>query len=474
MALEAELAYLGWLAGEELTRQRNVIEARDYYAGEHHVPLNERQKAYLGFVTGGRFAANYCATVVNAVAERLLVAGVACSDDAVHDWAWQVWQANRMDALQADVHLAAIRDGQSFVMVDWDGAAQRPRFTFHPRYCSSQAGGDGYGCKAFYVNDDDRQPMRYATKRWTDTAAMANGRTQSRQRLTVYYPDRVEKYASSSKSEAGWEPYADEDRGTWPLPWVDRAGTPLGIPVVHFRNPDLRSELWNATPIQDAINKALLDLLAGQDTSGFRIYFAKGFYATTDGNPPASDGSNYLKIAPGQVIGTGATEADFGPIDPPDLKPMVDVFTTLVMTMAQVTDTPAGRFQVTRQVASAETQKQGEEPLLAKCRKRQTVFGNAWEDALALARRVTNTFGVAGLAEDALIETQWAPIEPRDDATFFQNLALKREKLSIPLEQVWREAGYSQEQIDAMMASDEMQARSAMLRMGLQAGQQGG
>ena len=57
MALAAELAYLGWLAGEELTRQKNVQQARDYYAGDHAVPLTDRQAAYLGFQKGGRFAA---------------------------------------------------------------------------------------------------------------------------------------------------------------------------------------------------------------------------------------------------------------------------------------------------------------------------------------------------------------------------------------------------------------------------------
>jgi hypothetical protein len=468
MALAAELAYLEWLAGEELTRQKNVQQARDYYAGDHAVPLTDRQAAYLGFQKGGRFAANYCATVVNAVTERMIVTGVACQDDAVHDWAWQVWGDNRGDALQMDVHQAAIRDGETFVMVDWDGT--RPRLTFHPRYVSSQAGGDGFGCKAFYPNGDHRQPMLYATKRWTETVEAARSgdrpqRSQTRQRLTVYYPERVEKYALTTTNEAGWAPFAEEDGGAWPVTWVDGLGRPLGIPVLHFRNADMRSELWDAIPLQDAINKALLDLLAGQDTAGFRIFFARGFFATTDGNPPASDGSNYLKLAPGQIVGTGATEAEFTPIEPADLKPMIESFWAMVLTLAQVTDTPVNRFQVTRQIAGAETQKQGEEPLLAKIRARQVLIGNAWEDLLSLARRVANTFGGAGLDESARMEMQWAPAATRDEEKFFTTLALKHEKIGVPLEQIWREAGYSQDEIDAMVASQEMQARLATMKL---------
>lgn len=471
----AELAYLNWLAGEELTRQKNVQQARDYYAGEHALSLTDRQREFLGIKSGGRFAANYCETVVNALSERLIVSGVTSQDPSVAAWASATWNGNRMDGLHGDVHQAAIRDGETFVMVDWDGANKRPRFTFHQRYVSSQAEGDGFGCKAFYPNDDYRQPMRYATKRWTEEYEV-DGRTSSRQRLTVYWPDRVEKYALATSDgpykEAGWQPIRDEDEGAWPLPWVDQAGRPLGIPVVHFRNPDLRSELWNAIPLQDALNKALLDLLAGQDVSGFRIFFARGFYATSDGNPPRSDGSNYLRIAPGQMIGTPEQNAELRPIDPPSLDPMLNVFWAMVLVLAQTTDTPASRFQLTRQVASAESQKESEGPLLAKGRDRQVDFGNAWEDVFGQARRLQNAFGAEQVDELAGIDVTWAPLEPRDEGAHIETLALKREKLSVPLRQVWKEAGYSPEEIAEMEASPEYQARLRMMTVGLGADDQ--
>lgn len=483
----AELAYLNWLAGEELTRQKNVQQARDYYAGAHEISLTDRQREFLGIKSGGRFCANYCETVVNALSERLIVSGVQAREKGVAAWAQGVWDANRMDGMQVDVHQAAVRDGEAFVMVDWGPAtplrsaqdAGMPRLTFHPRYVSSQAGGDGFGCRAFYPHDDYRQPMRYATKRWTESFDSAPvGRsaqdaqiTQTRQRLTVYWPDRVEKFVLGSGEgpfrEAGWQPFADEDGGVWPLPWVDRAGQPLGIPLVHFQNPDLRSELWNAIPLQDALNKALLDLLAGQDVSGFRIFFAKGFFATTDGLPPASDGSNYLRMAPGQIIGTAEQAAGFEPIDPPGLDPMLNVFWAMVQVLAQTTDTPASRFQLTRQVSSAESQKEGQGPLLAKARNRQVMFGNAWEDVLGLARRLQNTFGTEDVEELGEIGLTWAPLEPRDANAHIESLAIKREKLSVPLRQVWKEAGYSPEEIAEMEAAPEFQARLRMMTLGL-------
>lgn len=458
--LAVDISYMAWLADEELQVQRNVVIARDYYDGQHATELTERQRKFLGFQDDGRFALNLCRTVVNAVAERLIVAGFDSADEALAEWAWGLWQAGRMDAVQMDVHRGAVRDGEYFIIVDWDVEHDRPRFLPHPRYADPQAGGDGFGCRAVYPDGDPTQPMQYATKRWSETITNGRGRPTVRQRMTVYYPDRVEKYyLATSGSEAGWLPLEEEGE-PWPLPWRDAAGRPLGIPVIHFRNPGSRSELWDAIPIQDAINKTVLDLLASADAAGVPIFKAIGCWPTTDGKPPADDGSNLLKVFPGCWLGSPSQDAQIDTIPPADLRPMLDLLDSLILKLAQVTDTPTSRFQLTRQVAAEGTLKQQEAPLLAKVRARQVVFGNAWEDALYMARRLANAHG-AGVPEDATLETMWVPAAIRDEREHLESLALKREKLGVPLEQIWREAGYSQEQIDEMKQMEESLARQA-------------
>jgi len=248
-----------------------------------------------------------------------------------------------------------------------------------------------------------------------------------------------------------------EDGQAWPVRWVDVAGKPLGIPVIHFRNPALRSELWNAFYVQDAVNKTALDLLAAGDTAGFRILFAHGWIPTTDGKAAASDGSNLLKIAPGQIIGSSAADAALDTIEPTDLVKLESVLDGWIMRLAQVTGTPVSRFQMTKQIAAEGTLKQQDAKLVAKVEDRQVTFGNAWEDCLNVARRMANTFGAAGLDEEAQIESQWNPAAVRDESAELERIALKREKLQVPLFQVWQEAGYSPEQIDKMLASPEIQ-----------------
>jgi len=472
---DLELAYMQWLTQEEQARERAIIQMRAFYDGDQQVYLTERMKRVLG--TDTRLNLNLVRTVVQAVAELLIVNRFDCPDEAVAQWARDVWRANRMDQYSSDVHEGILRDGEYFVIVDWDSENKRPRFTPHQRYTdptvfvsgANSANGDGFGCRAYYPNDDDSQPMEYACKRWTEDL----GSGKARQRMTRYYPDRIEKYASDGLS---WIPITDpEDNQVWPLPWVDAAGKPLGIPVVHFRNPGLRPEAWDALPIQKMLNKLLVDLLMSADITAFRIFVALGFVPTSDGEPPRKNArgevENALDIEPGQVIGTtrAANEAEFRAIEPAQLTPLLDAIEKAINWIAMVTDTPLSRFQVTRQVASSESQKESRESLFAKARNRQIRFGNSWEDCLAMARRLANTFGNAGLDDGAAIETVWAPLETRSVSDLALEWKAKREA-GIPREQLWSEMGYSAEQITAMKQMPEYVSLLQLMQMGMKVG----
>jgi len=468
-AMEDEVKAAVVEGGDEAARQKEIVRAQRYYRGEQRVPLTDRQEEFLGFDKSGDFRVNYCKTVVNAVAERMILAGFTAGGDdedkqPLTAWAEEVWSENRGDALQMRVHKAAIRDGEYFVLVSPNANNPRiPMLVPHPRYVDPANGGSGFGIRAHYNDDDPTQPMLYASKRWTETVEEegADGRIRRRrrQRLTLYYPDRVERYMQAGNT---WGPFVEEEGSQWPIPWVARSGEPLGIPVVHFQNPDLTSELEDAIPIQDAINKAMLDVLAAADAAGFPIRFSN-YWVTTDGKPPASDGSNYLEISPGCFITIPEPDAKLENLSASDLSQLVSVYGELIITLARVTDTPLSRFLQTRQVAAEGTLKQQEEPLLSKVRSRQVVFGNAWEDCMAIARRLSETFSDIALPEGHL-EAVWLPAETRDEPSIEEKL-----KAGIPQEQIWSEMGYTQEQIEAMKAMDEIQARQAQRRLALDA-----
>ncbi len=454
-----DLSILDFLAESERLFQRAVVKARAYHDGEHEVFLTDRLRQFLGLniESDSRFNMNVCRIVVEALTERLIVEGFDVADEDLAAWVDEVWKQNHMDARADDTHEMAVRDGEAFVIVDWDFANSRPRLTPHPRYTSVDAGGDGFGVQMVYPDDDVSQPPLYAVKRWIETVA---GNTH-RERATVFFPDRIAKFAATGGSN-NWVPFTDPDdeddagASVWPIPWLDSTGQPLGVPVIHFQNKSLRSEAWDAVPLQDALNKTLLDLLASADMTGFRIFVARGFYPTTDGKSLADDGGNALTIEPGQIIGNtrAANETAFQAVDGADPTPLVNMAQKIILFVAMVTNTPIGRFQITGLVASEQSQKQAEEPLMAKVRNRQTVFGDAWEAALDMARRLENLQGEPLNEEDELT-VRWAEAQARSDDERRADLELKQ-KLGIPRRQLWAELGYDDEKITEMLDDPEV------------------
>lgn len=451
---------------EERKHQGVIALARKYYDGEQTVYLTTRQKAWLDLHPGKvQFTVNVSATVVDAVVERLRVTGFDAGQEGapLAETLWGWWTANRMDAVQTEVHRAAVRDGEAFVLTAWNNATKRPDFVYHPRFVDRQAGGDAFGMWVEYENDDPFNAAQRAVKQWSE---LIDGKPRTRR--TVFYPERIEKYVFDGE----WRQITDAEGEPWPLPWVTRNGAPLGIPVAHFRNPALRSELVDVIPLQDALNKAWLDILAASDSTAFRMLVVLGFVPTTDGREPAEDGSNLLQIAPGQMLATRKKpgEVQITAIEPASLDPLLQVEERIVQRVAQVSDTPLSRFQFSGQVAAEGTLKQQEAPLIAKIEQRQVLFGNAWEDVADQARWQAATFGEAEIDLETELNTVWAPAAVRDQLAEIEAATGKR-ALGVPEAQLWSELGYDAAQIAEMMAMPEVQARLAAMTMAMTMGQ---
>ncbi len=490
-----QLAFAEWQAAEELARQEEVVDARAYYEGAQITMTTDRIRNLLGLSSGAEvnLKLNVIRTVITAITERLAVKKIQAiatteqpgdvevgsdASQALTAWAERVWRANRLDVKQDDVYTDATSDGESFVIVDWDTTGKYPRMLPHPRYTDTAAGsslsvdsdnirasgvGDGFGCKLFYVNDDPNQPVLRASKRWREE--LGNGK--ARMRLTEYYPDRIEKWDVSSGT-----PVAMQDKGdtAWPIPWVDANGRPLGVPVFVASEPDNRPHAIDAWPVQDAINNAFLDLMAGNRQSSFRIFKAFGWWPTTDGKAPAADRSNWAAIEPGLIIGDpkkGPNDASLEPIDGMSPEAFIKTLNELVQKAASVTDTPMSRFQITGQVAGADTQQEYKEPLYAKVEKRQLRYAQMWVDAFGMALKLERLYGQKDLAEAAEFEIVWKPAKPRQLGELVQEASAKKSS-GVPEETIWAEVwGYTQQQIDAMKQTDSYKNRQAMTQASL-------
>jgi len=442
-----QVSFLEWLATEDTDRAARYAAYRQYYDGNHDTQITRRMRRYLELKIGEEFNDNYCPIVVDALVDRLTVTGFE-ADDADQLWKW--WQANRMDGVQGIVHTAAVRDGDAYVLVEHDG--ERPVFSDEPAW-------DGHeGIKVHYSKEHRRQ-IAFASKRWRVEAEGGSDAGKAR-RINLYYPDRVEKYISHDDHfDGNWSEYR-EDGKPWPLPWTHPStNEPLGVPVIHFKNRDQgynygASELRDVIPIQNALNKSIIDMLAAADLTGFRLYLALGFDPGT------------LDIAPGQVIYTtrppsGEDSADFRAINGEDLRPLIALKDSFVTEIARISRTPLSYFQVTGQIAAEGTQKQQEAGLVSRAKDRQVAFGNAWEDALIMARRVHSAFGGGPMPDQQAIGTQWADPETRNEREHLESLRLKAE-LGVDAETLLGEMGYNADQRAEIMArrAGELAAQS--------------
>ena len=437
-------------------RESYYVLYRDMYDGDHGAQLSDRQAAYLQVEKTVEFSANHCTTVVDAVAERLKVTGF--KSDAVASTLWEWWGANRMDALQGVVHLSVVRDGDTFLMVSWDNELARPVFSHELAYNGAE------GVRVVY-STEHRRKMEYATKVWK-TVLIVDGEAVEGTRLNIYYPDALYKYVTTGDitGNADWEEYKSDEDSRWPIPWVSPKGEPLGIPIVHFRNRDQgmlrgQSELKSVVPLQRALNKAIIDLLAAADTTAFRIFWMLG------GNPSS------LELAPGHWVHSdkppgGPDGAQFGYFAGEDLGPLISFSDAFVMEIARVSRTPITYFQLSGHRPAEGTLKQEEAGLVAKVNKCQTDFGNTWEDAMLIALRLSEAFGAgegASLAEGEVLSCLWQEAETRNASDHLKALQLKAD-LGIPREVLWAEMSYSQEEIEAMKELADKEADEAIAK----------
>ena len=427
----ADLAFAEFIRLSNRAIQKQYEMYRDFYDGEHGVKLTDRMKEFLQLDKDIEFHLNFMPVPVDVLAERLNVVGFSVAgedEDTEPDTQqggsdgllWQWWQANRMDAQQGDNHTAALRDGDSYILVEWDNENERPCINQENAY-------DGtYGVHVIYREDKARE-IRYALKLWR----VESGDNPER-RMNAYTPDAIFKY---QMGRGGWEPLIEADEMgnpmPWPLPWVDSDGNPLGVPVFHFaHNPGGnffgKSELKDIIPAQNALNKSVVDELAAADTAGFSML-------TLTGDEPPED----VFVAPGQILYAANPDARYSSIPAGDLSGLSALVEKYVQRIAQISRIPLSYFQVTGAIASADTQKADDTGLVSKAEKAAVYFGNGWEDVMSMCRKLYNTFGAGGLEEE-IISTEWASFERVDkqasDRTRAETSKMKAETFAMLLE----------------------------------------
>lgn len=453
-----------------------VKKYRAYYAGEHDLLLTNDQLKFLEGVIDKDSADwpldNKCRKVVDKTRSRLNVTGWRAPDDKTLsfedaagntalgktplDLAVLWWVENDMDRWEGELYKAALRDGEAYLLVDYNPAAGHPRFTFGKIWDGSS------GIRMIYEDAEARQKPLAAIKYWY-TLDPINIEASNVLRATVYTRDAVYKFARFSdsrqarwfkvvgeKTDDGYFPIQDEGDTAWPIPWRDSSGEPLGLAVVPFTSPR-GSLLSDIIGINNALNKTNLDLLANADQQGFGLIAIQyegsmPTVATGDSGDPAGDG---LGLRPGSTLETTGSVTKL-PAD--DMKGLLDFARHLTISIASNSDIPLHEFVPTvGEVPSGAALQQLGAGLAEHAEECSVWFTGSWRRVMLLAQRLEREYG-RGLSGDPVrLSPVWKPVASRDEDAELSRLVLKSQ-IGVSEAQLQREAGYSEQQIEAMAA----------------------
>lgn len=373
-------------------RGRNVELFRDYVDGRHRDEMTREMRQLLR-VQGddiNQMNLNLCDLIVRSMADRLTLARIETDNEAGNEWVSGLMRDNRIDAEQIGVHEGALRDGDAYVMVEYDADAGAVRMVYEPAW-DGETG-------VIVVYDRWRRNIAAGAKVWYEGEVCYT---------RLYYPDRTEKYRESDVVEQ-----AD---------WRDANGQALGVPIVSFRHRQRaydaygNSELYDLIGQQDALNRIYKSMVMAGELTAFGIRVAQGF------EPPAA-------ITPGMWIQIGAdaqtaedvallSQARAYMLEPPSLMPFIQNLETGIRNMSLKSGVALP--MAADAGASGESLKQREVSLLSKVRRAQVNFGNSWEATFEIAHRVQAAYGVNPPAI-AYYNAVWVDAQVRNDAQVIQ------------------------------------------------------
>lgn len=393
IASKLELPYRWWSRAEEAWGL--VLQTRDYYDGRHPVRLNKTMKSILNMRGQDYwFGVNYCQTIIDEMANRLNIEAVQTEDDGeLQEWIDQVLEDNNFEVLQSDVHVSALRDGDVFVIGEWDGDENRVKLSLNYRF-----NGDA-GVLPIYENGE----MSRAVK------IIPMGVSGEDYEVMVYSKWEVQHYLFNGSD--GLFLLEESD-------WV------VGqIPVVQFSNRRLLgreygfSELLSMLGLQDALNATVITAMGAGYLAGFPTSVWKGplpVDVNDNSGPPK-------EVGPGMMITFRADQADllrsaeFKYNDAPDFSGTIQLITDLVVHIANVTGMSIQASGSMSNERSGEQLKQGEAQLLSKLKNLRIRLSSSWKEVVRLAIGISNEYEGGEYREPKKLTARWSDTQVRNN-----------------------------------------------------------
>lgn len=410
----------------------------DYYDGRHPLAFATEKFTTTFGQQLKRLRDNLCPIVVDAPADRMEIINFAGDDveKGVADAAWNVWQREMMELVSYDTHVEALKTGAAYLIVWGDEASQAKFYLQDSRQC-------------VLIEDEETSNPLFGAKMWRQQDGFT--------RLTLYYPERIEKYITIKSHKLGTAPELKPIHFREYSSDTEEASTenPYGvIPMFKFETPPV---LTNAIPIQDMLNKTVADTMVAMEFAAFRQRWATGL------EPPIDQTTGIptlpFKAGADRLWFTNDKETKFGEFEATDLIPFNSTADKFRLEMALTSGTPVHFFSVsTSDAISGEALKTLESRFTKKVKRLSISFGAVWGKAMKLALQIeTRT-----VPEN--VTPQWEPAEQKSEKEGLDNAVIKQ-TLGIPQKTLWEELGYTAEDIavfEAAAAEKEAQKLKEM------------
>lgn len=420
-----------------------------YYKGEQDLPIDPTELRSRFGQTFADFRDNLAKPIIEAADGRVRIQDFGNGEGLGQD-ALDVWEENNLHVESTWIHKEALIKGDSFVIVlpqEDDRAGVWPQVS---------------ETIALKYNDVYPRKKDAALKWWVVTMVDDNGKERNYVRMNLYFEDRIERYITQRETAvfeddlSKYVTYSEDD-----VEWNTKHDVGE-VPVFQFApNYSLSdgagvSDLEDAMPLIDLINKAFLDMAVASEFTAAPQRWATGVEIPLD---PKTGEPKSLYKAGGDTVWTSANDAaKFGQFNAGSLAAFKDGINLLVEHLAVVSRTPLYYLLAQANWPSGEMLRSIEAALRQRVQDHQDAFTGTWKNVMVAALRL-NGIDLDEVEDDLTqLKPTWLPPNaPFATREHLEELKVHAEVLGVPEEMLWRKAGYTSDEIAEMkqMREDE-------------------
>lgn len=364
---------------------------------------------------------NVLSLVRDAFAQNLAVVGFRSASEAENEAVWGTWQAQRLDARQAEVHRSAVTYGTSYAVATNGIVRLRTPRQIIAVYADPQV---------------DEWPI-YALETWVDQSGPRPVRRGTLYDSEFIYPLNL-GFTTKVKGELPLQvtPRYEDDAETLSDP--KRHGASV-CPVVRFVNARDAEDMvvGEVEPLIDeqrAINTVNFDRLTVSRFGAFPQKYAIGW--------SASGAAELARASAARLMAFEDETVKVGDFKQASVEPYNSILEEMLVHVAMEAQIPVSAFGKMVNL-SADALAMAEAPHQRKLIEKRESFGESWEQLLRLLAEMDGE----DVREDA--EVIWRDTEARSFAQVVDGI-VKLNAAGVPIETLLEDVpGWSQQRVDA-------------------------